>query len=793
MKLSRNFLNEYVDTLNISNYDLAEKMTAVGNEYESIKEIASATNLVVGKVLECTPHPDSDHLHVRKVDVKDSIKTIVCGAPNVRENIKVIVALPGASLPGGVIKVGSIRGVESSGMLCSLDEIGLDSKYVSEEDKKGICILNNDAVVGTDAKEYLGFNDTTIDFELTSNRSDLLSILGMAYEVGAILNQKVKYPHITIEKEVDDINNYLELSVETKNCPLYLARMVKDIKIEESPKFIKERLMASGIRPINNIVDISNYVMLLYGQPLHFFDYKTLGNKIIVRQATKDEQITTLDSVERTLNEEDIVIANENNAVALAGVMGGLNSEIEDTTKDVVIESAIFNPANIRKTSHRILMSEASSRFERGLDANRTYEAIDYACYLLQKYANATIVKGLIKYDVVKKDKKVIAITKEKIEKVLGLTLTDNDILDVFKRLDFKADKKDNIFIVDVPSRRLDISIEEDLIEEVGRIHGINNITGKLPKEVITPGKRNASYQYEVNVKNKLISLGLHEVITYSLTSENLLNSFNYEEKVPFKVLRPMSEDKKYMRLSLIPSLYEVYKYNASRNIKDINIFEVSNTYSKEDNNIKEEKILTILISGNYNETKWLDKTPSDFYTLKGIVENLLTYLGLHNRYDFIIDTLPNFLHPYQSANITVDRKNIGIMGLLHPNVSKKNVYVCEINLTKLSHFNIKPIKNKEISKYPEIKKDVAFILDKNIPSSTVSKTIKKYATSLLKNIEVFDVYEGEHIESDKKQIAYSLTFSSNDRTLSDEEVDNIFRNIINGVNKDLASTIRDK
>ena len=795
MKLSRNFLNDYVNTKNITNEELADKMTSVGNECDSISEICPATNIVVGKVLTCEMHPDSDHLHVCTVDTKDEVRTIVCGAPNVKANIKVIVALPGANLPAGTIKSGKIRGVLSDGMICSLDELGLDQKYVTEEDKKGIHILPDDAEVGMDAKEYLGFNDTTIDFDLTPNRSDLLSIIGMAYEVGAILNEKVNLPKFTINNEVEDINKYMKLSVKTDKCPLYLIRMVKDIKIKESPKFIKERLMASGMRPINNVVDISNYVMLEYGQPLHFFDYKTLGNEIIVRMANDNEKITTLDNNERTLTKDDIVITNPNGPVCLAGVMGGINSEIEETTKDVVIEAALFHPTNVRKTSRRILMSEASTRFEHGINPEYTNIAIDRACYLLEKYADAKVIKGTISHNKLNNKPKKIEITKEKIEKILGLTLTNEDILDVFNRLDFKTTLKDNTFIVDVSTRRLDISIPEDLIEEVGRIHGINNIIGKLPEVKITPGKRTKNYQKEVEFKDKLMSLGLTEVITYSLINEENANRYNYENKNLIKVLKPLSEDKKILRPSLIPSLYEVYNYNYSRSIKDINIFEISNVYYyNEENEVEEQKKLTILISGIYNETKWLNsEIPSDFYTLKGIVSSLLDYAGLKNRYLLNTDNIYDFMHPYQSANIILDKNNIGFFGKLNKNITKKDIYVCEINLNKVFNINPRPIKNKEITKYPEIKKDVAFIIDKNITSEEIIKVIKKAGTNLLKNIDVFDLYEGNHIANDKKQIAYSLTFSSLERTLSEEEVDKLFRNIIEKVNTKFNATIRDK
>lgn len=794
MKLSRSFLDEYVDTKGISNKELADMMTKVGNEYESISEIANATNLVIGEVLECIPHPNSDHLHICKVNVGTDIRQIVCGAPNVKANIKVIVALPGAKLGDIVIKEGVIRQEESKGMLCSLQELGLDSKYLTEEDKKGIHILGDDAVVGSDPLEYLGLDDSYIDFELTSNRNDLLSVLGMAYEVGAILNEKVKLPETTIEKEIEDVKDYISVDVETENCPLYLARIVKNVTINESPNFIKKRLMASGIRPINNVVDISNYVMLEYGQPLHFFDYDALGNKIIIRQAKQDEELTTLDGTSRTLDQSDIVIVNENHAVALAGVMGGLKEEIEETTKNIAIESAIFNPVNIRKTSRKILMSEASSRFEKGLDPKRTYAAIDRACYLLEKYANATVIKGIEKYDKISYKENVIKLNKNKISKVLGLEISSDEIVDVFNRLGFKTIVDKENYVVDVPSRRMDIKIEEDLIEEIGRIHGIDNIEGKLPTEEIKPGKRTYSYEIEKIVKENLISSGLKEVITYSLVDEKMLNQFKEEDFESYKVLRPISKDKEYMRNSIVPSLINVYNYNVSRKNESVNIFEVSETYVKIDNKMKESKKVAILMSGDLSETKWLGiKQTANFYLLKGIVINLLNYLGFKGR--IVIDSTCdiNELHPYNKASIYVDREKVGYIGKVHPEISKKDLYVCEINLTKVMTLHIKPIKNKEISKYPTIKKDVAFVVDNNIKSLDITNTIKKVGTQLLKDIDIFDLYTGNNIIGSKKSIAYTLTFNSSDRTLTEEEVDKIFRNIIEKVETTYNAKIRDK
>ncbi len=796
MKLSRKFLDDYVNTHGISNEELAEKMTGVGNEYDSITPLSSATNLTIGYVTSCIDHPDSDHLHVCQVEIKKGeVNQIVCGAPNVAKGQKVIVALPGATLPGGIeIKKSVIRGQESNGMICSLGELGIESKYQSEEDKTGIHVLPEDAEVGDEPLKYLGFDDTSIDFELTSNRGDLLSIIGMAYEVGAILDEKVTLKEDAIKKEIDDIKNYVKVNVQTENCPLYLARMVKNVTIKESPRWLKARLMASGIRPINNVVDISNYVMLETGQPLHFFDYKTLGNEIIIRMAEDNEHITTLDKQERILSNKDIVIANREHAVALAGVMGGLNSEVEQDTKDIVIESAIFNPVNIRLTSKRILRSEASNRFEKGLDPNRTYYAIDRACQLLETLADGEVVKGMQVHDKSNREDTTIEITQKKINNVLGMELTNKEISDVFRRLDFAFKETKGVFQVTVPSRRIDIHIPEDLIEEVGRIHGIDNVQGTLPVGTGKPGKYEKNYEKEKQIRHRLLSLGLNQVWTYTLTSKEHLNEFTNDKFMPIELLDPMLEDKKYLRYSLIPSLYQVASYNLSRKVTDIQIHEISKVYYLEDGKVVEKPVLAGLLTGVATNNRWLHQTINvDFYYVKGIVENLLNYLGLTNRYQFEVGDLPKEYHPYQSALIKVDRNPIGTIGMIHPSISKTPIYVFEIDLSKIYDIEIRPIKDKEISKYPSISKDVAFAFDESIIAQEVLATIQKAGGRLLQHIDVFDVYQGENIEEGKKSIAFNLTFMDNNRTLTEDEVMEIFNKIIEKVTKEHHGELRDK
>ena len=779
MRVSDKWLRELVDVTDDKEV-IANKMLSVGNEYESINELCPSTNLVVGRVVSKYPHPDSDHLNVCEVDLGDKIYKIVCGAPNVCANQKVIVAKVGAKLPAGEIKCSTIRGVLSNGMICSLAELGLESKYVKEEDKKGIHVLNEDAPVGVDAKEYLNYNDSYTDYELTSNRGDLLSMIGMAYEVGAIYNKKVNMPEINLTESKEKTSDYIEIENQTNNCYAYKSRIVKNVVIKESPSFIKARLMSSGIRPINNVVDISNYVMLEVGQPLHYYDADTLNGCLEVRMAEENEKLTTLDDVERTLSREDIVISDGKKAIGLAGVMGGLETEITENTKNIMIESAIFDNVKIRKTSKEILRSEASNRFEKGLDPNRTYMAIERSCHLLEKYADAKIVGGLVKYDEASLEDTKIDVSLEKVNKVLGTTISKEDVLDVFRKLAFETEVNGDKITVSVPKRRIDISIEEDLIEEVGRIYGVNNIEGKLPSLPLKQGSYNKTLR---NIRNKMIDLGLNETLSYILVNDKEATKYTTDNVEIVKLLDPMTEERNTLRYSMIPSLVKIYEYNKARSQKDVSIFEIGKGFYKKDEQYGENLKLCALMTGErYLSVK---SKQVDFYDIKGVAEELLDYLGYGGRYSFVVkEELPKEFHPYQTAQISVNNDIVGIIGKLHPNCTKDNVYVLEINLDKLLEKKTGKMKYKEISKFPSVKKDLAVVIDKDITSEEIAKQIKKLAGNLLLGSKIFDVYTGENIEENKKSIAYSLEFGAADRTLTDDEINAILEKIIAGLEK---------
>jgi phenylalanyl-tRNA synthetase beta chain len=712
---------------------------------------------------------------------------IVCGAPNVRKGLKVIVALAGAELPGDVkIKKGNIRGVESNGMMCSIAELGLDSKFLKLEDKEGIHELPLDSKVGEDPIKLMQMDDSVIDFELTANRGDLLSILGMAHEIGAIYDKKVKGIDLSYNQNNEDVNNKFKVEVNTENCSIFLAKRVENVVIKESPTFIKNRLMASGIRPINNVVDISNYVMLETGQPLHYYDADTLDGKIEVRMAKEQEKLTTLDNIERTLSSEDIVISDGKKAIGLAGVMGGLETEITENTKNIIIESAIFDNVKIRKTSKEILRSEASNRFEKGLDPNRTYMAIERSCNLLEKYADATIVGGLVKYDTTDLSDTKIDITFDKINKVLGIEIPEKDVLDVFRKLGFTYEVDKDVVHVSVPKRRIDIHIAEDLIEEVGRIYGVDNIEGKVPTLPLKQGSYNKTLR---QIRNKMIDLGLNETLSYILVNDKEAVKYTSDDFEIIKLLDPMTEERNTLRYSMIPSLVKIYEYNKARNQKDVSIFEIGKGFYKKQDEYGENTKLCALMSGE--RYLGLQSKQVDFYDIKGVTEEILDYLGYNGRYSFVVkNEIPKEFHPYQTAEISVNNDIVGIVGKLHPEISKEDIFVLEINLDKLLDKKVGKMKYKEISKFPSVKKDLAVIVEKNVTSEELAKQIKKSAGSLLLMSKVFDVYTGAGIEENKKSIAYSLEFGAQDRTLTDEEINNILEKIIASLEKQ-GATIR--
>ncbi len=784
MKISTNWLKDYIDLGGVDLKDLANKITNTGVNVEGISAGLDTNNLVVGEVVECTEHPNSDHLHVCRVNIGTETLQIVCGAPNVRVGLKVIVALVGAVLPGDFeIKKSVIRGTESFGMLCALSELGLE-----DEIEGGIHELPSNAKTGNNPLEYLnGNNDIVYTLDLNPNRNDCLSHLGFAYEAAASLNVKVKTPDITHKETNENVNDLFKLKVDTENCSLMLLKLVKNVSIGESPKFIQDRLISAGMRPINNAVDISNYVMLEYGQPLHFYDADKLSGVIGVRMSSSDEVIKTIDERDRLMSPEDIVITNGSDAIGIAGVMGGYSTEVDENTKNILIESAIFNPLLIRKTSIRLdLRSEASLRFEKGLNHEYTYESIERACNLLEHFASGEVCKGTLKYDKIDSSPKVAEVNVEEINNLLGLNLTIEDVKSSFDALDFEYTGE---FKVTIPNRRMDVSIKEDLIEEVGRMYGFHKIEGSRPVQVLKKGAYAPRIKFRKDISFRLRSLGLNEVKTYTLVSESDATKFNYENNNVVLLDRPISKDRTHIRTSLIPSLLEVNSYNLSHSVTNVNVYEIANTYYEKNGEYKEIMKLGILLNGKLVDNSWNSEgLKVDFYLLKGIIENLIHYLGLDNRCKYDNKEIPAFMHPGVSASIRIDGELVGFFGKINPGVNKKELYVCEINLDALMNKRVGKLKFTEPNKYPSVKRDAAFIVGLQVNSSDIVKDIMSTDKSITE-CTVFD----EYIMEDKKSLAFAMKFENQEHTLNEDEVNELFRKIIQKICEKYNAILRDK
>ncbi len=786
--ISLNWVKDYIDLTGEDLKELAVKVTKAGINVEKVVS-NKIDHLTVGEVLEVTPHPDSDHLNVCQVNLGNEVTQIVCGASNVRKGLKVIVALPKAVLPGNFeIKKSKIRGVESNGMICALYELGLEEK-TEELYNKGITELDSEVLAGSDPFEVLGLNDTLYELDIHKHRNnDCLYHIGFAYEIGAIINKKVSLPCAFYNEIKEDINDSFTLEVKSDKCNYYLAKMVKDVVIKESPDFIKKRLIAAGMRPINNVVDISNYVMLEYGQPLHFFDKDKLGNKIVVRDALDNEEIVTLDDKQRVLNSNDIVIADGDNAVCIAGVMGGNNTEVDNNTKNILIESAIFDAISVRNTASKLnLRSEASIRYGKGLNYEYTLNAINRACHLLEKYADAKILTGMVSYDNIDKTETVVSFKAVDINKMLGIEIKEDDIKLELEKLDFKYEFDNDVFKCVIPKRRLDIEANvNDIAEEIGRLYGYHNLVSSLPKLSVKKGGYVGDVKIRKLISKRLRLLGLNEAKTYTLTSPQMASLFK-GDKENMILPNPMSVDKSVIRTSILPSLLNVYDYNKKRKVTDIFLYEISKTY---DVNFEQISKVAVLMSGSYikNNFNKVD-VKVDFYVIKGILEDLLNYLGFKNRYSFEVSAIHS-MHPGMSAKVLLDRKEIGFIGRVHPSVHKDDIYVMELNMNELDK-DVKAIKYKEFSKYPSIVKDLSFVMDKDISSAVIEDIIKKSASRLLIDLEVFDVYTGENVLENEKSIAYSLTFNDSTKTLNDEDINNLLNKIIKDVESKSSAKLR--
>ncbi|HGO2078032.1 TPA: phenylalanine--tRNA ligase subunit beta [Staphylococcus aureus] len=784
MLISNEWLKEYV-TIDDSVSNLAERITRTGIEVDDLIDYTKdIKNLVVGFVKSKEKHPDADKLNVCQVDIgEDEPVQIVCGAPNVDAGQYVIVAKVGGRLPGGIkIKRAKLRGERSEGMICSLQEIGISSNYIPKSFESGIYVFSEAQVPGTDALQALYLDDQVMEFDLTPNRADALSMIGTAYEVAALYNTKMTKPETTSNELELSANDELTVTIENEDkVPYYSARVVHDVTIEPSPIWMQARLIKAGIRPINNVVDISNYVLLEYGQPLHMFDQDEIGSQqIVVRQANEGEKMTTLDDTERELLTSDIVITNGQTPIALAGVMGGDFSEVKEQTSNIVIEGAIFDPVSIRHTSRRLnLRSESSSRFEKGIATEFVDEAVDRACYLLQTYANGKVLKDRVSSGELGAFITPIDITADKINRTIGFDLSQNDIVTIFNQLGFDTEINDDVITVLVPSRRKDITIKEDLIEEVARIYGYDDIPSTLPVfDKVTSGQL-TDRQYKTRmVKEVLEGAGLDQAITYSLVSKEDATAFSMQQRQTIDLLMPMSEAHASLRQSLLPHLIEAASYNVARKNKDVKLFEIGNVFFANGEGELPDQVeyLSGILTGDYVVNQWQGKKETvDFYLAKGVVDRVSEKLNLEFSYRRAdIDGL----HPGRTAEILLENKVVGFIGELHPILAADNdlkrTYVFELNFDALMAVSVGYINYQPIPRFPGMSRDIALEVDQNIPAADLLSTIHAHGGNILKDTLVFDVYQGEHLEKGKKSIAIRLNYLDTEETLTDERVSKV-------------------
>lgn len=787
MLVSINWLKDYVNTQQLPPAELGEKITRSGIEVDAVIDRSHGmTNIVVGYVESCIKHPEADKLSICQVNVGEETTQIICGAPNIAAGQKVIVARPGAKLPGDIkIKKAKLRGEESNGMICSLQELGIESKLVPKAYAEGIYVLPEDAETGSDVLTNFDLDDTVLELGLTPNRADAMSMIGVAYEVGAILSEEVKLPEISYTEASDTAASMLTLNIDAPEAnPLYVAKVVRNIKVQESPMWLQQRLMAAGVRPHNNVVDVTNYILMEYGQPLHAFDYDLLGTgNITVRHAKEGEMITTLDDAERKLSGHQLVITNGEKPVAIAGVMGGANSEVSEATTTVVIESAYFEAGSVRQTSKdHGLRSDASSRYEKGVDPNRVIPAAERAAQLLSELAGGEVMAGSVVFDELDKSEKIVKVSPDFINSRLGMKISFEDMWDILNRLKFTTEAANGQLVISVPTRRQDIQIPEDVIEEVARLYGYDEIPATLPEAETTPGGLTPYQAKRRIVRSLLEGAGLLQATTYSLTSEKSAKQFALEETETTRLLMPMSEERSILRQSLLPHLLDSVTYNTARRMDSVALYETGSVFLKGDDELlNEQEHLAVAMTGLWLDNSWQgEKKPVDFFVLKGIVETLGTKLGVQLTFE---RGQMDDLHPGRTAFIMLNGQRIGVIGQLHPSEQKvrdlKTTVVMEMNLAALLNLETEALVYTPVPRYPSISRDVALVLSQVVEAATIETVIRNAGGKLLKDVRVFDLYEGDKMEEGKKSVAFSLTYFDPEKTLTDEEVINAHEKVM--------------
>ena len=778
MLVSYNWLKQYTNVEANANA-LAEKITRGGIEVEGVEYLAEEiSNVVVGYVVSKEKHLDAEKLNVCQVNVgEEENLQIVCGAPNVDAGQYVIVAKVGAKLPGIKIKKAKLRGVESQGMICSLAELGLSKSVVPKNYQEGIYVFETEQELGSDVVEVLGLNDYILDLSITPNRADALSMRGLTYELGALYNNKVDFKDV--EKEENYEATSLQVAIESDSCRNYVGQVVKNVEVKDSPLWLQTRLMNSGIRPINNIVDITNYVLLEFGQPMHAFDKDLVGDKIVVRDAKEGEVLETLDGEERKLQTTDLVITDGTRAIALGGVMGGKNTEVSEETKNIILESAYFNPTSVRRTSAAHgLRSDSSARFEKGIDPNMQKAALARAVELILELCPNAVVEssvGIVK----KEEEKVVEITTSYINNYLGITLSTEEIVTILEGLSFTVEVTGENLVVKVPTRRPDISIKQDLVEEVIRIYGYDNLASTLPKfSKTTKGGLTYSQRMVRDLRAVYASLGFNDTINYSLVSEEEATEYTLEDHHKVRLLMPMTETHSTLRQSLVPGLLNTVQYNVARKQKDLKLLEIGRVFfGSGDDNIqpKETLYLSAALTGEERATKWLKESSSlDFFAAKGYLEVVFDRLGLDEKVTYKKSKLEG-MHPGRFAEVYLGEKRIGFIGEVHPQVADKlglnTTYVFEINLDEvISESKVKP-KYEEVTKYPEITRDIAMLVDVKDEYQNIYNVIESVNSKLITKVELFDLYVGAELLVGKKSLALTITYSDKQKTLTDEEV----------------------
>lgn len=800
MLVSYKWLKELVD-VDVTTAELAEKMSTTGIEVEGVETPAEGlSKLVVGHIVSCEDVPDT-HLHLCQVDTgDDELRQVVCGAPNVKTGINVIVAVPGARIADNYkIKKGKIRGMESLGMICSLQELGLSESIIPKEFSDGIQILPEGAIPGDSIFSYLDLDDEIIELSITPNRADALSMRGVAHEVAAIYGKKVHFEEKNLIEEAERAADKISVVIESDKVLSYSARIVKNVTVAPSPQWLQNKLMNAGIRPINNVVDVTNYVLLTYGQPMHAFDFdKFDGTTIVARNAENGEKLITLDDEERDLIADDLVIAVNDQPVALAGVMGGQSTEIDSSSKTVVLEAAVFNGTSIRKTSGRLnLRSESSSRFEKGINYDTVSEAMDFAAAMLQELAGGQVLSGQVTEGVLPTEPVEVSTTLGYVNTRLGTELTYTDIEEVFEKLGFAISGSEVKFTVLVPRRRWDIAIQADLVEEIARIYGYEKLPTTLPEAGATAGELTSMQRLRRRVRTVAEGAGLSEIITYALTTPEKAVQFSTQPTNITELMWPMTVDRSALRQNVVSGMLDTIAYNVARKNSNLAVYEIGKVF-EQTGNPKEDlptevETFTFALTGLVEEKDFQTKAkPVDFFYAKGIVEALFIKLKLD--VTFVAQKGLASMHPGRTATILLDGKEIGFVGQVHPQTAKQydipETYVAEINLSTIESQMNQVLIFEDITKYPSVSRDIALLLAESVSHHDIVSAIETSGVKRLTAIKLFDVYAGNNIAEGYKSMAYSLTFQNPNDNLTDEEVakymEKITKSLVEKVNAEI-------